>query len=164
MSLPTRFLLVCLCLLARFASAGLVSGDTIVVFNSNSQVRAVSEAVADYYISPITGRGIPEANKIGVNCPVYDPNNPGTPRESVLPETFYEFIQLPLEQFLHEHFHSDEVPIGEDPVKVIVLCYGIPSKVWGESSNAVDAKLAMLFNRTPWGICFQTDLPNRCLT
>lgn len=152
MSLPTRFLLVCLCLLARFASAGLVSGDTIVVFNSNPQVRAVSEAVADYYMSPITGRGIPEANKIGVDCPVYDLSNPSVPLEAITPQRFYQSIQLPLEQFLHDRFHSDEVPIGEDPIKTIVTCYGIPSRVQGgEVRASVDAKLSLLFDSTPWG-------------
>ena len=145
------YVLVCLCLLVSFASAGLVPGDTIVVFNSNSQVRAVSEAVANYYIAE---RDIPVCNKVGVDCPVYDPNNPGIPLETVTPSYFYQFIQLRLEAFLHEHFHSDEVPIGEDPIKAIVLCYGIPTAISGEIVNAVDSKLTMLFNETPWGNMF----------
>ena len=126
--------------------AGLTPGDIVVVYNGNTLEDeipvdwTVSKRVADYYCAE---RGIPDANKVGVKWPYTG--------ESTDPRTFYLRIQTPLEQFLHEHFHSDEVPIGEDPIKAIVLCYGIPTAISGEIVNAVDSKLTMLFNETPWG-------------
>ena len=136
------------------AVAALSPGEVVVVYNSSDEwnddhvpPRNVSKAVADYYCSPITGRGIPAENVVGIPwADVVEAANPAA--------FFTDFVPV-LKSFLTQRCIDagvDPADPGSDPTKVIVLCYGVPLKLQGDEAKAsVDSALTLLFNTNPWG-------------
>ena len=138
------------------AFGGITPHEVVVVYNSNSSYPA-SKAVADYYCA---ARGIPLNNQVGVNWPAppFGPTNSphpsewGTPTDWISVADFVQYIQNPLEQFLIQHFGADPDDSASDPIKAIVLCYGIPVRITDSVRQcSVDSALTMLFEHAPWG-------------
>jgi len=117
---------------------GITPHEVVVVYNSTPAYLGspdlkypASQAVADYYCA---ARGIPLSNQVGVDWPAlpFDslnspyPSEWGTPPDWIYAGDFIEDIQDPLEEFLQSHFGVDRDDPANDPIKAIVLCYGLP--------------------------------------
>lgn len=123
------------------AQAGLTPNDVVVVVNNHPSVAAVSRAVGEYYCNQ---RAIPLSNILEVTV---------TPNETIWPSDFVNNIQVPLKNFLQSRFGVDPNNAAADPIKAVVLCYGVPMRiVQGERYASVDSALTLLFNSTPWGL------------
>ncbi|MDO8587834.1 MAG: YCF48-related protein [Armatimonadota bacterium] len=125
------------------AFGGLSPYEVVVVVNNNPQapdLAQASRAVADYYCAQ---RGIPSENIVEIDAPVYE----------VLadPLLYAERIAGPIETAL-QSLGSDPDHPESDPIKCIVLCYGVPSNIHTANRYcSVDSALTMLFERAPWG-------------
>lgn len=136
-----RFIAFAILLILFFPPEQAVSSirpeEVLVVVNTNEPLSA---KVADYYASK---RRIPAQNILRLAC---------TREERVTPAEFVASIQGPIEDYLYTKFGSDPAKPGDDSIKVILLTYGIPSRIdQGERLSSVDSTLALLFNQTPWG-------------
>lgn len=128
------------------ARASLNPGEVVVVVNNNPQVAATSRAVAEYYCAQ---RGIPAANIAEVTAPAGEVVGPDYYVSAILADT-----ENPpsLVHLLKSRPGFDINDPGTDPTKALVMCYGIPLKLFGaEVRAAVDSSLTLLFNTTPWG-------------
>ncbi len=131
-----------LCGLCQGCFAGLSPQEVVVVVNNQSDVGEISRAVAEYYCQE-TKRNIPTANILEITT---------QPDEAINPFQFVYDIQVPLKSFLASRPGFDTNDPGSDPTKAIVLCYGVPSKVYGNGrACTVDSSLAPLFSDVPWG-------------
>jgi hypothetical protein len=123
------------------AIAAINPAEVVVVYNSNTEWSPVSQAVADYYCA---ARNIPSSNKIGLDIPL--------PGQQMYPFQFMQFIKTPLENQLQTLGVDPNNP-ASDPIKAILLCYGVPMRIAGnERVSSVDSALTLLFNSTAWGL------------
>lgn len=132
------------------AYAGILPSEVLVVYNLQ---HPYSENVARYYAYV---RGIPARNLCGIDIP--------TTSETISSPSQYHNAQGDglvdqIEQYLINNFNpypSDpdyyRANPSIDPIKAVVLCYGVPSRVsYGERFGAIDGAIPLLFQRTPWG-------------
>jgi uncharacterized protein (TIGR03790 family) len=127
--------------------AALSPQDVVVIYNKNdvwknAQDVNVSKAVADYYCA---ARGIPQENEFGID---WQSTSPDIGVDQFLNQIVYDRPGIPgLTSFLASRPDFDVNDPSTDPTKVIVLCYGVPMRVWGpETANSVDSSLTLLFN------------------
>ena len=134
--------LLCMIAIGISVSAGLNPSEVLVVYNSSpySSLSTASTAVADYYCD---ARGIPEANKFAIDWPFdYDLMNT---------KEFGQAIYIPLRDYVLSR-GSDPANAGSDSLKCIILCFGLPSRMWdAERVSSVDSVLTTMFAHTPWG-------------
>jgi uncharacterized protein (TIGR03790 family) len=120
--------------------------EVLVVVNRHSDV---SLAIGAYYRAR---RGIPAANLLELDLPLFDPSLSERRHERISRPGFVEKIRDPIERHLLEH---DLV----DTIEIIVTTKGVPLQVTGPSPRekgeflrdfalaSVDAELALLFTR-----------------
>ncbi|MHB9035085.1 MAG: TIGR03790 family protein [Armatimonadota bacterium] len=133
----------CILSLGVIAPAQAISPtDVLVVYNANSSIVSASQGVALYYAQ---ARAIPQANLIGLQTAT---------TENVDSASYVNTIATPIWNVLSQH----------PEIKVIAMCYGVPSKIsipvdpYGYS---IDSALTLLgnpnvLNVTHWGL----NLPN----
>ncbi len=105
----------------------------LVIYNTNSEI---SGQIKDYYISPVTGRGIPAEHVMGLDAPTAE----------TISRDAYNLMKDDIEWWMSFNEAQYEV-------KYIVTCKGIPlriNKVSGSSYNdldyaCVDSELCLLF-------------------
>lgn len=112
----------------------------LVVVNQNSPV---SQAIADYYMSPDTGRAIDPAHRFEVDLPDAAASRGN---ETITRDQYENNLRAPLEQFLQGN------PEIRDSIKYIVLTKGIPIKIQNTGSETCSA---IIFNR---GTPFNNDI------
>ncbi len=116
------------------ANAGLIASEVVVVYDSAGAWNTgayQSRAVCGYYCA---SRGIPDANKVGIDW--------SRPEYAITPADFITYIANPLKSYLQSTFGSDPNDPADDPVKCLVLCYGVPMTVNGnERACSVDSAL-----------------------
>ena len=125
----------------------LLPSEVAVVYNASgfwndtaNPPRNVSKLVADYYCDT---RGIPRTNEIALTW--------DNPSDTVIPDEFLADVRSPLAQAL-QSLGSDPNNPSTDPIKAIVLCYGVPLRIiGGERVSSVDSALSLLFNTNDWG-------------
>ncbi len=141
-----RYCACCFCFLIMFSALvpawAFSPNEIAVVYNEKASIVNASHGVALYYAQ---ARNIPQQNIIGIS----------TNKDESLPDWEYvQYIATPLwNDYLSQPAFSH--------IKVIVLCYGIPSAIWGTSAGSVDAAIMLLgnpnvLNVTHWGL----NLPN----
>ena len=126
------------------AYSSLNPSEILVVYNGNSEnpLAPASAAIADYYCGE---RGIPAANKFALT-------QLGRTSEDMLASEFASDVYIPLRNHLQSTFGSDPANPGADPIKCIVLCYGVPTQICtADRVASVDSVLTCLFQHAPWG-------------
>lgn len=130
-------LLLALFFVPEQASSSIKPDEVLLVVNTREPM---SGKVADYYSSK---RKIPTKNICRISC---------TTSEVVTPAEFTTAIAKPIQDYLRANFRSDPADPASDPIKVILLTYGVPATIsQGERLCSVDSSLTLLFNQTPWG-------------
>ena len=117
------------------AHSSIDPSEVLVVVNTREPI---SQKVADYYCAK---RRVPAKNICKISC---------TTTESVNADEFTTSIMRPIESYLQSTFGSDPAKPGSDPIKAILLTYGVPSVIiHGERLASVNSCLALTFNQTP---------------
>lgn len=98
--------------------------EIVVVYSTSSTMINASEGVALYYAQV---RGIPQANILGINAPPYESTNSSS---------YIQSIATPISNYLSTHPN----------ITVIVLCYGIPTTIYGTPHGSVDSALMLMGN------------------
>ena len=119
------------------ASSSIKPSEVLLVVNMKEPI---SIKVADYYRAK---RGVPGKNVCRISC---------TTSETVTPGEYVTSILRPTEAYLKSNFSVNPSKPGIDPIKVILLTYGVPAMInQGERCSSVDSALTLAFSQTPWG-------------
>jgi len=107
--------------------------EVLIVVNKQSQASA---RIGEYYRR---ARGIPKTNVCYLNCPT---------AETIDPSTYFDKIQVPVEDFLTTNNLRDRI-------KVIVTTNDVPLRINGDYRySSVDSCLSLLFNQCNYGRAF----------
>ncbi|MBI2842518.1 MAG: hypothetical protein HYX78_03880 [Armatimonadetes bacterium] len=118
-----------------------------VVANLHATLAGMSRRIADYYCATA---GIPQANIIEINV---------WPNEDIAQSDWSGEsgwnLAGQIRSGLITQLGVDPADPANDPIQVLVLCYGVPSRILGDSggltgeATSVDSYLTLLFNTDP---------------
>lgn len=114
--------------------AAIKPDNVVVIVNSNSKM---SEAVGNYYCRQ---RSIPARNLIKIDAPM---------QEAITRDQYNALAKAVRARLIAPPLSVKPGGYANDPIQVLVTCYGVPLKILGLGSGqhvSVDAFLSVLFN------------------